>query len=220
VLPWQRRAGYWAGIGVGEQIKEPQRILNAAARSMLNNAGKSSGSQIVIDQGAIRPANGNWALEQDKIWYKNEDSPGDDVRKAFYAFDIPNMTDEMLKLIDFAEKQGENVTSIPLVTQGQSGKTTPDTFSGMQLQDNNANQLLRSIGFNTDDGVTEPLITKCYEWLLLDPKVPNEEKGDFKIDAHGSSALVERAIQDQTLAGLGPIVKDPAFGVSPRKWMG
>ncbi len=219
VLPWQRRAGYWAGIGVGEQIKAPQRILNAAARALLNNAGKSSGSQIVIDQGSIRPANGNWGLEPDKIWYKTSDSPGDDVRKAFYAFDIPNMTEEMLKIIEFAEKQGENATSIPLVTQGQSGKTTPDTFGGMQLQDNNANQLLRSIGFNTDDYVTEPLIRKCYEWLLLDPKVPNEEKGDFKIDAHGSSAMVERAIQDQTLATIVPLAKDPAFGLSPRKAM-
>ena len=220
VLPWQRRAGYWAGIGVGEQIRAPQRILNASARAMLNNAGKSSGSQIVIDQGSIRPANGNWGLEPDKIWYKTNDSPGDDVRKAFYAFDIPNMTDEMLKIIEFAEKQGENATSIPLVTQGQSGVTTPDTFGGMQLQDNNANQLLRSIGDNTDDFVTEPLVLKLYEWLLLDPHVPNEEKGDFNIDAHGSSALVERAIQDQTLATLGPIVKDPAYGISPRKWMG
>lgn len=219
VLPWQRRAGYWAGIGVAEQIRAPQRILNAAARALLNNAGKSSGSQIVIDQGAIRPANGNWELSPDKIWYKTSDSPGDDVRKAFYAFDVPNMTDEMLKIIEFAEKQAENATSIPLVTQGQSGDTTPDTFGGMQLQDNNANQLLRGIGANTDDFVTEPLIRKMYEWLLLDPDVPNEEKGDFKIDAHGSSALVERAIQDQALAQVLPVAKDPAFGLSPRKAM-
>ena len=219
VLPWQRRTGYWAGIGVGEQIRAPQRMLNAATRAMLNNAGKSSGSQIVVDRGSITPANGNWLMEPDKIWYKNNDAPGDDVRKAFYAFDIPNMTDEMLKIIEFAEKQGENATSIPLVTQGQSGKTTPDTFGGMQLQDNNANQLLRSIGANTDDFVTEPLVRDFYEWLLLDPGVPNEEKGDFKIDAHGSAALVERAIQDQTLATLAPIVKDPAYGISPRRWM-
>jgi len=219
VLPWQRRAGYWAGVGVAEQVRAPQRILNASVRAMLNNAGKSSGSQIVIDQGAIRPANGNWGLEPDKIWYKTADSPGDDVRKAFYAFDVPNMTDEMLKIIEFAEKQAENVSSIPLVTQGQSGKTTPDTFGGMQLQDSNANQLLRSIGANADDCVNEPLVTDFYEWLLLDPKVPNEEKGDFKIDAHGSSALVEQAIENQTLATLVPVSKDPAYGLSPRRTM-
>lgn len=218
-MPWQRRTGYWAGIGVAEQVRAPQRILNAAARAMLNNAGKSSGSQIVIDQASIKPANGNWAMEPDKIWYKTGDAAADDVRKAFYAFDIPNMTDEMLKIIEFAERQAESVSSIPLVTQGQSGKTTPDTFSGMQLQDNNANQLLRSIGYNFDDYITEPLVRGFYEWLLLDPKVPTEEKGDFKIDAHGSVALVERAIQDMTLASLGSVVLNPAFGVSPRKWM-
>lgn len=217
VMNWQRRAGYWAGMGVAEQLRAPQRMLNAATRSMLNNAGKSAGSQVVIDRGSIMPADGNMAITPDKVWYKSADSPGQNVNDAFAIHEIPNVTDQMLKIIDLSEKQAEQVTSIPLVTQGQSGATTPETFGATQLQDNNANQLLRNIGWAFDDSVTEPLVRQSYEYLLLDPDVPEEEKGDFVINAHGSIALVERAIQNQTLAQLLPVSLNPAYGIDPKR---
>ncbi len=217
LMPWQRRAGHWAGIGIAEQIRMPQRTVNAAVRAMLNNAGKSAGSQVVINHASIRPADGKWPLTPDKIWFKTNDDAGMSVDDAFAIHEIPNVTDQMMKIVDFGMKQAEEATSIPLVTQGQSGATTPDTFGATQLQDNNANQLLRTIGYTFDDNVTEPLVRDFYEWLLLDPDVPGEEKGDFQINAHGSSALVERAIQDQTLVQMLNVSLNPAYGIDPKR---
>lgn len=219
VFPWQRRAGNWAGIGVGEQIRTPQRILNASTRSMLNNAGLSSGCQVILDISSVKPADGQWTFVPNKIWYKTGDTPGQDVRAAMEIFEIPSVTNEMMVIINNAMQMAEESTSIPLITQGQSGKTTPDTFGAAQLQDNNANQLLRSIGYSFDDYVTEPLIRDYYEYLLLDPDVPNDEKGDFQIDAHGSIALVERAIADQTITQLLAPSLNPAYRVDPAKTM-
>lgn len=218
-VPWQRRAGHWAGIGVSEQIKMPQRAINAATRAMLNNAGKSAGSQIVVDQGAIKPADGSWTVTPDKIWYKTGDSVGQDVRQSFLAVEIPNVTEQLLKIIQYALQLAEESTSIPLITQGQSGPTTPDTFGAAQLQNNNANQLLRAIGYSFDDYITEPVVRQFYEWFLLDPDVPDEEKGEFTINAHGSAALVERAIQDQSIAQMGQMAVQPIYGIDPKKWM-
>jgi len=217
-MPWQRRPDSWAGIGIGEQLRMPQKTLNAGVRAMLNNAGKSAGSQIVLDFGAIVPSDGRWEITPDKIWYKKADSVGASVSDAFAMHEIPNVTDEMLKIIEFALKQAEEATSIPLVTQGQSGATTPDTFGATQLQNNNANQLLRTIGYAFDDNITEPLVYQFYEWLLLDPDVPEEEKGDFQINAHGSAALVERAIQDQAIGLMAPLALNPAYRIDPAKW--
>ena len=216
-MPWQRRAGSWAGVGIGEQMKAPQKILNAAWRAVLNNAGKSAGSQFVIDMAAIRPADGVWAITPDKIWEKTNDGPAD-VRQAFMAIQIPNVTQELMTIIHEAELEAEQTTSIPLISQGQSGATTPNTFGAAQLQNNNANQLLRSIGYAFDDFITEPVVRQYYEWLLLDPDVPNEEKGEFQIDAHGSSKLVERAIQDQSIAQMGAMAASPIYGIDPKKW--
>jgi hypothetical protein len=41
---------------VGEQVKTPQQICNAATRALLNNAARSSGSQVVVDAEAVMPA--------------------------------------------------------------------------------------------------------------------------------------------------------------------
>ncbi len=217
-VPWQRRAGHWAGIGVPEQGRAPQKMVNAATRAMLNNAGKSAGSQIIIDRSAVKPADGSWAFTPDKFWEKTGDSPGDDVRKAMQIFEIPNVTAELMTIIEFGMKLMEESTSIPLITQGQSGPTTPDTFGAAQLQNNNATQLLRSIGGAFDDYITEPVVRQSYEWLLLDPEVPDDEKGDFTINAHGSIALVEQAIQDQFLSQIGALVLNPAYGCDPKKY--
>jgi hypothetical protein len=216
-MPWQRRAQHWAGVGVAEQMRTPQKVTNAALRALLNNAGKSAGSQFVVDQGAIRPADDNWTITPDKIWYKTNDGPAD-VRQSFMAIQIPNVTQELMQIITLGERFAEETTSIPLIAQGQSGATTPDTFGAAQLQNNNANQLLRSIGYAFDDYITEPVIRQYYEWLLLDPDVPNEEKGEFQIDAHGSIALVERAIQDQSIAQMGNMAANPIYGIDPKKW--
>jgi hypothetical protein len=216
-IPWLERDDYWAGIGVGEQMIAAQKIIKAAVRAMLNNAG--AGTQIVVNRELVDPADKEWLLYAQKIWLAKQGTA--DVTKAFGAFTVPNDTAQMLKIIEFAFRLAEESTSIPLITQGQSGPTTPNTFGATQIQNNNANQLLRAIANNYDDFGTEPLIRSLYEWLMLDPDVPDDEKGDFQINAHGSSALVERVIQDQTIQGMSELVSKaaPVFGIDPKRWI-
>lgn len=217
-VPWTRRPGSWVGVGISEQLEVPQRIVNAATRALLNNGGVSSGPQIIMNKEGVRPANGDWRLAPHKIWYASKETNMDDVRKTFFAFDIGNVTDQMLKIAEYGMKLAEESTNIPLITQGMSGSTTPDTLGAAQLQNNNANQLLRNIGYGFDEYITEPLVQQYYEYLLLDPNIPDDEKGDIKINAHGSIALVERSIQDQTIAQMTPLAENPVFGVDPKKW--
>ncbi len=219
-MVWQERDGHWAGVGVPEQMKMPQRMVNAANRALLNNAGKASDNQYVINQSAIMPADGvNWTITPGKIWLTTDQAPPD-VRQAMMAIPIANTTEMLERIIVLAERFAEESTSIPLITQGQSGASTPDTLGATQIQDNNANQLLRSIGYAFDDYITEPVVQMYYEWLLMDPDVPEEEKGDYDIDAHGSAALVERAIQNQTLGQTLAASLNPAYGLDPKKTMG
>jgi len=217
-VPWQRRSGHWAGRGVAEQIRMPQQSINAATRSMFNNAGISGGVQIIIDQGAVQPADGDWSVTPNKVWYKMAGEGSDDVKEVFAVFQIPNVTEQMMVIIKYGMQLCEETTSIPLVTQGQARETTPDTLGATNLQDSNANQVLRSIGYNWDDFITEPVTHQYYEWYLLDPDVDYRDKAMFEINAHGSAALVERAIQDAAIAQMMPIVSNPMFGGNARRW--
>lgn len=221
VFNWRRRAGHWAGVGVAEQVKTPQKVVNAATRAMLNNAGMSAGSQVVAALGAMNPADGNNKMTPDKLWWFDPANAAgiDDVRKAFAAFEWPNKTPQLMAIVEYGFKLAEEHSSIPLISQGQSGKTTPDTFGGQQLQDNNANQLLRSVGFSLNDTVTTPLVDDFYEWLLLDPDVPDAEKGDYQVDTSGALALIEKALQDQFLPQLVQMSVNPAFDLHPGRCM-
>lgn len=221
VIPWEPREGSCWGVGVAEELFMPQEMVNAATRGMINNAGVSAGSQIVKMRGVVDPVDNNPnTIYGDKQWEVNPDSAGmdPDVSKAFQVFTIPNCTPQMLSIIQHSYLVGENSTNIPLISQGHSGKTTPDTFGAAQLQDNNANQLLRDVAARVDEYGTKPLVDDLYEWLMLDDNVSDDCKGDFQIKAEGSVALVEQAIKDQFIAQEYPMVKDPAFGINPKKW--
>ena len=106
-FPWQRRAGHWAGLGVAEQLRMPQKSVNAATRALFNNAGKSSGSQIVVDRSAIMPADGSWIVTPDKIWYTTDEGAGRDVRTIFMAVEIPNVTPQLMQIIQYGMQLAE-----------------------------------------------------------------------------------------------------------------
>lgn len=220
-MSWRRRAGHWAGVGIAEQVRTPQRIANAATRRMLTNAAMSSGGQVVADQQIVEPADGNWSPVPDKFWWLKKDAAlaDADVRKAFTIFNWPNTTPQLQAVIDYAFRLAEEHSSIPLITQGQSGKTTPDTFGAAALQDNNANQLLREIGFELNDSITAPLIQQFYEWLLLDPDVPQQEKGDYQVDTSGALAIIEKSLHDIFVGQLLTASANPAFELSPARCM-
>lgn len=218
-LPWSPRSGSWVGVGVAEQVATPQKIVNNSARALFNNAGVSAGVQIVMDPLAIIAANSSNIITPNKLWYLQPGTTIDDVRKAFAAIEIPNITAQLMPIIDFGMKMAEESTNIPLITQGHDGEQTPQTFGQSQLQNTNANTLLRSIGSAVDEHITTPVVEDSYDWLLADPDVPDEEKGDFYINCTGSSTFVEAAIQEQTLMQMAGIVINPAFGINPEKWM-
>jgi hypothetical protein len=216
VFNWQPRAGNWAGVGVGEQVAAGQKIVNGATRAMFNNAGVSSGAQIVMRQG-LTPADGVMSITPNKLWTMGDDVLNQTARDLLSAIEIPNVTPQMMTVIQYGFKIAEDSCNIPLISQGQQGAASPATFGAIELQNNNANTLLRSIAYSLDDSITEPLVRGYYEWLLLDPDIPNEEKGDFNINATGSIALVERSIQEQNYVQWLAISGNPAFGINQEK---
>ena len=212
VMLWQARNDHWAGIGISRQMRECQRGANAAVRNLMDNAALSAGPQIIVDRTKIVPANGKWELTPRKIWYSKNDAETDDVRKAFTIVSIETRQVELMNILQFWLKEAEDVTGLPMLLQGQQGGA-PDTLGGMQIINNNGSTVLRRIARTFDDRVTEPHIGRYYEWLLM--YGPNECKGDFTIDARGSSALVERDAQSQHLVQIMGASLNPAYGLDP-----
>jgi hypothetical protein len=217
VLPWQRRSGMPWGMGVARQINTPQRMLNAATRNMMDNAGFSAGPQLIVKRDAIEPADGVWTITPRKIWFVREGADVQAAAQAFIAVNIPTMQQELSNIIQFALKMAEDVTGLPMLMQGSQG-TAPDTVGGMTIVNNNANVVLRRIVRTIDDKLTEPHIRRYYEYLMLYGE-DEEAKGDFQIDARGSTALIERDFQNNEAAQILQMSLNPAFGISPKQAM-
>jgi hypothetical protein len=215
VMPWQRKQGMPWGNGVGRHGRTPQRITTAAVRNMMDNAGLSAGVQIVMGT-QIEPADGTMTLTPRKIWRFNEDADNDDVRKAMTFFDIQSRQKELLEIVQYGMKLMEDATGLPMLLQGQQG-TAPDTVGGMTMLFNNASAVLRRLARTFDDYITKPHIRRYYTWILQYGK--DSQKGDFSIDARGSTALVERDLQTQHIPEMLKAAGNPIYGVDPKKAM-
>lgn len=215
VMPWQVRSGTWTGIGVARQIRAAQGMIVAGSRNMMDNAALSGGPILAINRSMLEPVDGVWTLNPRKIFYTTVDAEGADMRQAIASFDIPSKQAELMGIIQFALKMAEEVTGLPMLLQGQTGNA-PDTLGGQIMANNNASTVLRRIARLDDDCITKPHIRRYYEYLLI--YGPEEsEKGQFTVDARGSSVLVERDIQNHATIAMLQLSTNPAFGADPKK---
>lgn len=206
---WEKVADSVWGYGIPHLMRAQQRVLNAAWRQMMDNAGVSSGPQIVIKPSAIQPADKQWQLSSRKIWYATDDL--DDVSKAFATFEFDSHQGELANIIKMATELADQETGVPTIMQGEKG-AAPDTVGGMQMLMNSANVVLRRLVKQFDDMVTKPHIRRYYDYNMMYNE-DEEIKGDFTIDARGSSALVVRDIQNQAMLNLLAAAANPVFGM-------
>lgn len=212
---WEKSGNTVWGYGVPYLMRSQQRVLNAAWRQMMDNSGVTSGPQIVVKPSVIQPADKQWQLSSRKIWYATDDL--DDVRKAFASFEFNSHQAELANIIEMAMGLADAETGVPTLMQGEKG-TAPDTVGGMQMLMTSANVVLKRLVKQFDDMVTKPHIRRYYDWNML----YNEDssiKGDFSVDARGSSTLVVRDIQNQAFLQLLAAGANPIYGkyLDPKK---
>jgi hypothetical protein len=206
-FPWERVPGSVQGYGVPYLMRSQQRVINAAWRMILDNAGVSSGPQIVIKPGAITPADKQWTLTPRKIWYATDDV--DDVNKAFGTFEFPSHIADLSSIIELAERLSDAETAVPQMTQGERG-SAPETVGGMQMLMNSANVVLRRLVKNFDDTITKPHVRRYYDYLM-EYDTDDSLKGDFQVVALGSSSLVVRDIENQAITNMLALGTNPAY---------
>ena len=206
---WEKVAGTVWGYGIPYLMRAQQKVLNAAWRQMMDNAGVSSGPQIVIKPGAIQPADKRWELSARKIWYATDDVA--DVRQAFSTFEFNSHQVELAGIIKMATELADAETGVPTIMQGEKG-AAPDTVGGMQMLMTSANVVLRRLVKQFDDMITKPHIRRYYDYNMLYNE-DEEVKGDFTIDARGSSALIVRDIQNQSFLNLLAAGANPVYGM-------
>jgi hypothetical protein len=196
------------GFGIPHLVRHEQRIANASWRMALDNAALTTGGQIVLNREVLIPDDGNWSIRPRKTWHVTD--PTVDVRAAFHTHETSSHLDELLAIYNMARNMADDVTTLPMLAQGEMGGA-PDTASGMSMLLNSSNVVLRRVVKSFDDDVTAPLITRFYDWnMQFNPK--ESIKGDFEVDARGSSTLLVKETQTQALITMMQLAESPVFG--------
>ncbi len=207
VWNWRKADDSPFGYGMPDELEHQQRVVNSAWRQVMDNGKTSLGGQIVMKKGMIVPQNNSYEITPNKIWLAKDDL--DDVRQAFSVFEFNSHLQELLAIAQAAMSFADMETSMPQIMGGEQG-SAPETVGGMVMLFNNANAVLRQRVKLYDDNITKPHISRYYDWKMAnDPDV--NIKGDFEIDARGSTALVERDIQNQAMLNLASITNNPRY---------
>jgi hypothetical protein len=204
---WRKRDDSPFGYGLPDELEQQQRVVNAAWRQVMDNGRTSLGGQIVIKKGMIIPQNGSYEITPNKVWLAKDEL--DDVRAAMTTFEFASHLEELLAIANSAMQYADMETGMPQLMGGERG-SAPETVGGMVMLYNNANSVLRMRVKLYDDNITRPHLERYYDWKMANDPDP-AIKGDFEIDARGSTALIERDIQNQALLNLAAITNNPRY---------
>jgi len=218
VFNWEEDGASIFGFGVPYLMRQPQKVVNASWRMMMDNAGISAGPQIVLKKRAVTPQDGDWTLRPNKVWLDSGDEP---VGSAFQTYQINNNQGDLFAIFEAAQRLADTETNLPILLQGEGvgGGPGSKTLGGMQMLMNNSNIVLRSATKNFDDGVTTPTVRRFYDYHMMYTDRP-EIKGDFDIVAKGTSVLIAREEQQEKLLSLSQVAGNNPIFAELTNWSG
>ncbi|MCU8036947.1 hypothetical protein L5M37_00295 [Shewanella sp. SM69] len=188
-------------------VRDEQAIINSTWRMILDNAAITSGPQIGVNKKKVTPQDGNWNFRPRKFW--DIDGSIQDIKQVFSTFEFDSHVDELSQIYQTARMLFDEVSGVPMLQQGEQGQAS-QTLGGMSMLMNAANTVRRNQVKQWDDFITEPLIRDFYHFNMMHSD-DNEVKGDYQVDARGTSALLIKEQVGQALtnfiniAGNNPI---------------
>lgn len=202
VFNWAQNDACIFGSGIPRIVIDEQSVLNTVWRMILDNGAATAGPQIGLNKKFVNPRDGDWTFTPFKIW--EIEGTATDIKQAFSTFETSSHLNELSAIYQTARVLFDEVSGVPMIQQGEQGQST-QTLGGMSMLMNAANTVRRRQVRMWDDCITTPLITDFYHFNMLFSK-KNEIKGDYQVDAKGTSALLVKETQAQAITNLMSVV--------------
>lgn len=195
IAPYEKVPHQFWGIGVPRMMRDSQSTMNAAIRIFLDNQAISSGPMVEVNTDLLAAGEDPQDLHPWRIFLREGGDPGAPMVRFYQA----NTNNSGLgNIIELFRRFADETTSLPSYTHGQQTDSMNKTATGVSMLMNNANIALKSTIKNIDDYMLEPMMQSLYAWNM---EWNDKEyiKGDFRVIARGSTALVQKEIQSQRL---------------------
>lgn len=196
---WEKDPGSVFGFGVPLMMEDAQRVVNEAWHMILDNSAASSGPQVAMQKHLVEPANGKWEIGPNQIWYLTD--PGVTVDQAIQFFNVPNVTAQIVPILQMAQGFSEEESQIPLITAGLMSPQPQDTATGQLVMQQASTTLLDFMSEEWDDNITAPVIAAFYAWNMQYNTNP-EIKGVYKVDVRTSTQYKNKQLHIRDLEKL------------------
>lgn len=194
------------GEGIPSIMSDVQELINSAFRAMLDNAAISAGPQIEVNLDLMSEDEDPRDVYPFKVWMRTGEG-ADAANPAIRVFQLPSYTTEFERMIELFRSYGDEVTSIPRQMWGEPSGAAGRTASGLSMLMGSANITIKDQVKNFDDGITKPFISAMYHWNM---KFNSDAdiKGDYAVQARGTSSLIAKEIRAQSLINFAQITNN------------
>jgi len=195
IFPYEKAPHQFWGTGVPRMMRDSQGTLNAATRIWLDNLAMSSAPMMEINTDLLAAGEDPTDIHPWRVFLR-EGGDGSMPMVRWYQ-PIAN-ANGLNQIVEIFRRFADETTSLPSYTHGQQSNSMNKTASGMSMLMGAANVALKSTIKNVDDFLLEPLIRSMFHWNM-EYGTNQKSKGDLKIVARGSTALVQKEVQSQRL---------------------
>jgi hypothetical protein len=185
------------GEGLASVMRDPQQLLNASVRALLDNAAISAGPQIEVNQDLLLDDEDPADVHPFRIWLR-KGAGADAQNPAVRVTTLPSHTQEFMAMAEMFERLGTETSGVPGSLQWDQARGAASTARGLSMLMSQAGSDLKDHVKMYDNGVTRPLITALYHWNMQFNPRP-EIKGDLKVDAQGVTSLMAKELYVEQL---------------------
>ncbi len=183
------------GIGVPENVKDSQMMINGSTRCYIDNKALSGNVLMAGNPRMLAPGQ-NRSIYGGKYFELAESVT--DARQAIQFFSPPDIGAGILEMINLFERFADEESNLPKLLEGEKSVGDPKTAFAFSKLVEAANKALGNVIKNIDTGQTQPIVESLYNWLMV--TAPDENiKGDFNCKANGFGVYADRIIQAENL---------------------
>lgn len=179
------------GNSVADLVRDPQDIVNACARALVNNMALASGPQVGVLVDRLAGGEEITTLAPWRIWQMKSDPLNGTTQQPIEFFQPTSNVNDLLIVFDKFSQLGDEYSGIPRYLTGDTTGGAGRTASGLSMLISNAGKSIKQVINNIDIGVMTPLLEKLYYHNMRYDEDP-ELKGDVHIVARGASSLVAK----------------------------
>ncbi len=207
VCSFKKRPGIILGQGVAEAMRDSQKMINSAARLLIDNKALSSVGLVGINMDRIdTKRTKNLDIYTTKtIYVKGNYTP----KEAMDSITFSDVSMGLQQLIELFERFSDEETGIPKYTQGLQDSYLNKTATGMSMLMSQSQLGFKPALKNIDDYWIEPIVE---DYMYLDMQFFAKESGiriPFKVKATGLDSLMAKEIKLENSMKFLQVTQNP-----------